>query len=139
MEHIVDNQNVQHPEFQNVLSVLYEHQNFINNQDLEGVIGTIHSASPSQPATRKMLGQLFNSYRLTNELIDIKYVGCDEDYIYIRMKQKISKLEGPEFRDNISDSLVAARKESDAWKVWSVMPLAVNYCDNTNTFNSFLL
>lgn len=139
MERVVDYQSDNMDDIQNVLSMLDEHQNFLNNQDLEGVIGTLHSASPAQEPTRQMLSQLFDAYRLTNELIDTKYVGNDEDYIYIRIKQKVSKLEGPEFRDNVSDILVAVRKDGNFWKVWSMMPLEVTFCDDANTFDSFLM
>jgi len=133
MDNRIDNQNDKDVAYQNVLSLLDEHHNYLNNQDIEGVIGTIHSSSPTQGPTRQMLGQMFNAYQLKNELIDTKYIGMDDDYVYIKMKQKITKLKGPEFRDCISDTLCVARKDKGDWKVWSIMPLEMTFSDMPNT------
>jgi hypothetical protein len=125
--------------FKNVLALLDEYHHHLNSHDLEGVITTIHSSSPANGPTRQILGQLFNVFRLRNELIDTKYIGDADDYVFIRMKQRVTKITGPEFKDNISDSIVAAKKEGKVWKVWSMMPLEVNFCDVPGTMGGFFM
>lgn len=113
--------------YESSLRLLEEYHKVLNDHDLEGVLGKIHSGSPAQAPTRQLLEQLFKAYRLNNELLNARRIGDDGDYVYIRMKQRITKLEGAEFRDNISDSLVAIRQDGDALKVWSVMPLEAHF------------
>jgi len=133
MDNDINNQNNKDAAIQGVLRLLDEYHNYLNGHDLEGVIGTIHSSSPAQGPTRQMFGQMFNAYRLKNELLDTRYIGMDDDYVYIKMKQKVSKLQGPEFRDFISGALVVAKKDKGDWKVWSIMPLEMTFCDMPNT------
>lgn len=139
MDKGIEDQNDKDVALLRVLGLLDEYHNYLNGHDIEGVISTIHSASPAQGPTRQILGQMFNVFRLKNEIVDTKYIGNDEDYVYIKMKQKITKITGPEFRDNISDSIVVARREGEAWKVWSMMPLEVTFCEMQNSISSFLM
>jgi len=105
------------------LCTLGKYINAMNDNDIEGVLNMIHSSSQAQMPTRQMLGQLMNAYKLKNELLDSKYIGADNKYIFIRVKQKTIKLEGPEFKNNITDSVIALKQDEDAWKIWGLMPL----------------
>lgn len=109
------------------LSTLEKYFNALNDNDLEGVLSMIHRSSPAQMPTRQILGQLMNSYTLNNVLLKTNYIGADNDYIYVRMKQKIIKLEGPEFKNNISDSIIVLKQDEDAWKIWSMMSLVTDF------------
>ena len=106
--------------------MLDEYHKYLNEQDMEGVISMIHIGSPAQTHTRQLLSQVFDNYKVQNDLIDVKYIGNDDSYVYIKMKQKVTKLEGPEFQNNINISLVALKMEKGKWKVWSMMPLEVS-------------
>ena len=107
--------------------ILEKYHNAMNGNKLEEVLDFIHSSSPVQIPTRQLLGQLMSSYKLNNKLLLTCYVGSDSGYIFIRMKQKTTKLEGPDFRDNITDSIVAMKQDEDAWKIWSMMPLETSF------------
>lgn len=104
-------------------SILEKYYNAMNGNKLEEAMNLIHSGSPVQIPTRQLLGQLMSSYKLNNELLLTCYVGTDSDYIFIRIKQKTTKLEGPEYKNNITDSIVAMKQDDGAWKIWSMMPL----------------
>jgi hypothetical protein len=107
--------------------ILEKYYNAMNGNKLEEVMSLIHSSSPVQIPTRQLLGQLMSNYKLNNELLLTCYVGTDLDYIFIRMKQKTIKLEGPEFKNNITDSIVAMKQDDGAWRIWSMMPLQTNF------------
>jgi len=107
--------------------ILEKYYDAMNCNKLEEVMSLIHSNSPVQIPTRQLLGQLMSNYKLNNELLLTYYVGAYNDYIFIRMKQKTIKLEGPEFKNNITDSIVAMKQDDGEWKIWSMMPLQTNF------------
>ncbi|MFC1840814.1 hypothetical protein ACFL1N_14635 [Thermodesulfobacteriota bacterium] len=107
--------------------ILKKYYKVMNDNELEGVLGFIHSCSPVQIPTRQVLGQLMSTYKLKNELLQTNYVGADNGYLFVKMKQKTTKLKGPEFKDNITDSIVAMRQDEGTWKIWSMMPLQTDF------------
>ncbi len=116
---------------QKILSLLERHMDCLNKHDLEGVLDTIHKASPVHATTRQMLSQMFASMQVENELIKGEYIGKDNTYQFFTIHQKIIKIQGPDqVRDNISISLAALRKEDNTWKIWTIMPLEIVFCDN---------
>lgn len=132
MEHYITNQRNVNESFNILSQMLKDYINLMNDHDLEGVMAMIHCSSPALMPTRHLLGKLMSTYKLKNELLDIKYIGDDSDYVYIRMKHKTIKLEGPDFIDNITDSIAAMRKDGDVWKIWSMMPLVSNYLNKSS-------
>ncbi len=107
--------------------ILEKYYDAMNGNHLEEVLGFIHRSSPVLLPTRQLLGQLMSSYKLNNELLLTYYVGADSDYMFIRMKQKTTRLEGPEFRDNITDSIVAMKQDGEKLRIWSMMPLETSF------------
>ncbi len=110
-----------------LLNLLDKYYKVLNDHDIEGILDMIHRDSPAQSPTKQVLDGLFNTYRLNNVLLGTKNMFIDDDYVYLRMKQKTTRIEGPEFKDNISDSLVVFRKEERNWKVWNIMTLDVEF------------
>ena len=106
-----------------VLGTIEEYYNAMNASDLEGTLSMIHSESPTQLQTRQVIGQVMNAFKLNNELLEKRYIGSDDDYIYVKIKQKITKVKVPEFHNNISDLILAMRKDGESWKIWCMMPL----------------
>ena len=106
---------------------LTKYHDAMNGRDPEEVLCFIHSSSPVQIPTRQLLGQLMSHYRLKNELLLTYYVGADSGYAFIRMKQKTLRVEGPEFNDNVTDSIVAMKQDAGTWKIWSMMPLETSF------------
>lgn len=126
MENKITDQNNGNELMQMALNTLDKYYKAMNTNDLEGTLDMIHSSSPSQLPSRQILGELMSVYKLNNELLESKYIGHDHDYLYLRIKQKTIKMEGPDFQNNISDSIFAMKKDSGIWKVWSVMSMDTN-------------
>ena len=85
---------------------------------VEGIAETLHTKSPAREASIQVMTELARRYKLRAELLEFRLVGVDGDYAIARGKQKICKVEGPEFRDSVVDSLYVFRKESGEWKLW---------------------
>ena len=113
------------PLLKSLSRMLARYHGFLNDHDIENVLDMIHDRSPAKASIRRMLEQTFSTYRLKNTLLCAKYIGIDNDYVYVRILERIAKLEGPEFRDNVADSLVVIKWVEDAWKVCSITPLEV--------------
>ncbi|MFO7870479.1 MAG: hypothetical protein R6V03_03490 [Kiritimatiellia bacterium] len=88
------------------------------NEDLEKLKGTIHTASPARltsvQATKRMLAYFDFDY----ELLYFSYVGSDGKYALARGRQKTVKTAGPAFQDNVLDSIYVFRREEGEWKLW---------------------
>ncbi len=120
-------QNNENDFLEMLLSTFKKYYRAMNDKDLEGVLSMIHSSSPAQMPTRQMLGPLMNKFKLIYEFMDLKYIGTDNDYIYIRINQKTTKLEGPDFRNNMTGTIVVMKQDENIWKIWGVMPLETNF------------
>lgn len=90
-----------------------------NRGDPKAVLEFFHKSSPTYESTRQMLHQVFLNYKLKNELLGLSFVGTDDPYAYVRIRQRTEKVEGPDFMDNVTDLLVVLRQDEDAWKIWA--------------------
>lgn len=91
--------------------------------DAKAVLRHFHRSSPTYESTRQMLNQLFLNYKLKCELLGMSVVGTDERYAYVTVRQRTEKVDGPEFHDNVTDTLLVMREDEDEdegeWKIWS--------------------
>jgi hypothetical protein len=96
---------------------------FQNAQDLQGILRLMHQDSFAYAPSEQLLLRLFASYSLQFTLLGQKFIGVDEDLAYVRTSIKAEKIEGPEFKDNLTDSLVVFRCCNGEWKIWCQAPL----------------
>lgn len=108
-------------------SVILENLHYTQQEDIEGVMSTMHSQSPSYLPTKSMLISLFPEYDLQYELVKYTFVASDDDYAYARVLQRTSKVSGPAFQNNEIDALQVYKKEGQAWKLWSQANLDINF------------
>jgi len=90
-----------------------------NRGDAKAAAEFIHKGSPTYESARQMLHQLYLNYKLRSELLGVHFVGADDVYAYVRVRQLTEKIEGPEFRDNVTDALIVLREDEGAWKIWN--------------------
>ncbi len=96
-----------------------------NGKEVREALRFVHGESPLFDATRRLLSQLYLNYTFAIELLGVHVVGADADYAYLRVVQKTEKVEGPEFKDNVTRSLIVLAQEKDAWKIWAQTILSV--------------
>lgn len=109
--------------FKMVLGALEKYIEAMNDNKLEEAMSMLHKNSPAQLPSRHAIGPLMSIYKLHHRLLDPEYIGTDNDYLYLRIKQKTRKLDGPEFQNNISDMLISMKQDEDIWKIWNMMAL----------------
>jgi hypothetical protein len=97
-------------------------------EDLEAALATIHPESPTYASTRQVSEKLFSALDLKYELKSFGYLGKDDIYAVGRARVRAAGVaENQQFRDNVSDLMIAFRKHGDDWKVWSQSILAIEF------------
>lgn len=102
---------------------------YVQEENSEKSMSTIHSQSPSYLPTKNIISQMFSNYQLSFELIDFKYIAYDGDLAYARVKQVTKKISGPAFQNNEVDMVQIFRRESGIWKLWSQANIEIKYID----------
>ena len=108
-------------------SVIMDNFKAYELEDIEKVMKTVHSKSPGFDATREFSSQIFPIYDIKYEMLSFKFISIEGEYALGRVKQKTTKISGPEFKDNIIDSIVIFKQESGVWKFWSQASLTLEY------------
>ncbi len=110
-------------------ALLTENLRATEAEDLNAVSDTMHTDSPAYSQTQKIIQMAFDNYDLKYKLLMFRYIGQDDEYALARFKFSTEKVSGPEFKNNILDTIHVFRKENDKWKIWSQATLEINYTD----------
>ena len=101
-----------------IKAVMSENMKKSEEEDLDGVMKTIHSKSPLFVPTRQQLSQIFS----------IKYLATDGDFAFARIVQRTTAGR-PGFRDNELDMLAALKQEDGKWRFWNQLILELKFLD----------
>jgi hypothetical protein len=101
-----------------------------DRQNLAESMQALHTQSPAYVPTYQATQQTLSLFRLHTELVYFRYVGEDEGFVFAHVKQKTTKIAGPPFRDNVTDSLYVFRQEDQEWKIWAQVVLGTDYLDS---------
>ena len=97
------------------------------SEDLNAVLDTMHTQSPTYSSTKQLMVSLFETYDVQYDLLSFSYVGQDGKYAIVRIKQATRKVSGPAFQNNDLDSIHVLRKENGKWKLWTTAILELKY------------
>ena len=98
-------------------------------EDLNVMLDTIHTESPGYSQTQKAVNFTFETYDLKYKLLLFRYIGQDSEYALARFKFSAEKVAGPDFKNNILDTIHVFRKENGKWKIWSQATLEITFTD----------
>ena len=93
--------------------------NYMNSEDLEGVMSTIHPESDSYAITENLVTQLFKVYDLNYKIEKLEVVDEDKNEAVVNFTQLTTKVNGPKFRDNRAKGTHVLKKDGDSWKLFS--------------------
>ncbi len=85
-------------------------------EDLAGTIENVDARLIVKYGTQ--FGQIFKTYKLEYSLDDFKLLYHDDEIAVTRVKQTLTKVEGPDFKDNERDALQIFRKRDGKWKIY---------------------
>ena len=107
--------------------VLKANLNAGQQENLEAMLNTVHSQSPSYLMTKQEMIAIFDNFDISYELTYYKYIGQDNDYAVARARYTTKKISGYAFKDNEVDTIHIFKKENGEWKIWSAAILDVKY------------
>ena len=100
---------------------------YLEEENADRAMSTIHSQSLSYVPTKNMLPQIFGNYKLSYKIKSFKFVAFDGELAYARVKQETRKLSGAAFQNNELDMVQVYKQENGRWKVWSQANMSMRY------------
>ena len=107
--------------------VVMENLKATQAEDINWMMKTIHTQSPSYLQTKQQIAPLFDNFDLSYRLLSFSYIGLDAEYAVARVKQTTKKVSGLAFRNNELDMIQVFRKENGKWKFWAQAILGIKY------------
>jgi len=116
-------------------SVIKANAAYMNEENLEAAMNTIHPKSPSYPATESMMKQIFERYDLNYKIESIKVLEQNDQEAKVEFTQITTKLKGPDFKNNKTTGIHTMRKDGNSWKVYSTEMVKVDFLDKDEFHN----
>jgi hypothetical protein len=107
--------------------VIMENLKATQAEDMDRMMKTIHTQSPSYLQTKQQIAPIFDNFDLSYRLLSYSYIGLDGEYAVARVKQATKKVSGPAFQNNELDLMQVFRKENGKWKFWAQAILEMKY------------
>ncbi|AFH50444.1 Hypothetical protein IALB_2741 [Ignavibacterium album JCM 16511] len=92
---------------------------FMNEEDFDGVMSTIHPESPSYSTTEKLVKKIFDTYDLSYKLEKVKLIEKNGNEAKVEFVQLTTKIKGPEFKNNRTYGIHTLKLDGDSWKIFS--------------------
>ncbi len=90
-----------------------------NREDASGTMRHIHTKSPEYGSTREVLSSQFDALDARTKLIDLHFMGHDDEFAVARVKLKTVNESDAAFEANVLDTIVLFHLEDGVWKYWS--------------------
>ena len=90
-----------------------------NREDLSGAMQHIHTKSPEYASTQNVLPGQFKALDARTQLVDLRYMGHDDEFAVARVKLKTVNESDAAFEANVVDTIVLFHQEDGVWKYWS--------------------
>jgi len=108
---------------------------YMNEEDLEAVMTTVHPKSPSYPATESMAKQIFERYDLNYKIESIKVLEQNNKEAKVEFTQVTTKIKGKDFKNNKATGIHTLRRDGDSWKVYSTEMTNVEFLNKDDFHN----
>jgi hypothetical protein len=112
-----------------VVQVLYDNINALNNEDIDGAMGTISPDSPSYDATREMTLQLFKDYEIKYTLESYKVLSITSEKATVEIVQVTENYNDMPFNDNRMHATHELRPYNGQWKIYGTTIEDIDYLD----------
>lgn len=96
-------------------------------EDIDAIMVTMHSKSPSRAATKAQLPALFERFDLKYKLVKYEYISVSGEYAIARVQQQTTKAKGPAFRNNTVDSFMIFKQDKGKWRIWAQTVLDIKF------------
>ena len=108
---------------------------FMNNEDIEGAIKTLHPESPQLESTEAMMKKIFEMYDLNYKIESMKVLEEYDDEARVEFVQVTTKIKGPDFKNNRITGIHTLKKDGDSWKIYSTEMKNLEFLDKNTAQN----
>jgi len=122
-------------EYKTPESLINANAEHMNEEDLEGVMTTVHPKSPNYAATEAMAKQIFDRYDLNYKIENIKVLEENDKEAKVEFTQVTTKIKGTDFKNNKATGIHTLKKDGDSWKVYSTEMVNVEFLDKDDFQN----
>lgn len=122
-------------EYKTPESLINANAEYMNEEDLEGVMTTVHPKSPNYAATEAMAKQIFDRYDLNYKIENIKVLEENDKEAKVEFTQITTKIKGKDFKNNKATGIHTLKKDGDSWKVYSTEMVNVEFLDKDDFHN----
>jgi PBP1b-binding outer membrane lipoprotein LpoB len=122
-------------EYKTPESLIKANAEYMNDEDLEGVMTTVHPKSPNYAATEAMAKQIFDRYDLNYKIENIKVLEENDKEAKVEFTQVTTKIKGKDFKNNKATGIHTLKKDGDSWKVYSTEMVNVEFLDKDDFHN----
>jgi len=92
---------------------------FMNEENFDGVMSTIHPESQSYKMTENLVKKIFETYDLSYKIEEIKVIEQKDEEAKVEFVQLTTKIKGPEFKNNRTYGIHTLKLDGDSWKIFS--------------------
>lgn len=92
---------------------------FMNEENFDGVMSTIHPESQSYKMTENLVKKIFENYDLSYKIEKIKVTEQNDKEAKVEFIQVTTKIKGPEFKNNRTYGIHTLKLDGDSWKIFS--------------------
>jgi len=121
--------NCSERKYATVEDVIYSNAEFLNNEDLSGVMSTIDPESALYSSTEVFVENLFEQYDLKFIVENIEIIEQTDEQAEVQFTQLTMKVSGPEFKNNRIKGDHTLRKSDGSWRILDTKILETNYLD----------
>jgi hypothetical protein len=102
-----------------ILMVLQKNLDATQNEDVEGVLKTIHEDSPQLSSTKGGMEYVFKNYNMKYELEDVKFISITNEEVKAIYQQTTKAMSGTGFTNTRSIGIHTLMKSKDGnWKIF---------------------
>lgn len=109
--------------------VIYDQLEYLEAEDFEKTMATLHPESPQYASMRDTLGPVFETFDLDYEIESIEVVEKSDIEAKLRVVQVTRKVAGPELSDARVTAIHTLRKTDGGWKLYDSVAEATEQLD----------
>ncbi len=92
---------------------------FMNEENFDGVMSTIHPESPSFKTTENLVKKIFETYDLNYKIEKIILIEQKDKEAKVEFIQLTTKIKGPDFKNNRTYGIHTLKLDGNSWKIFS--------------------
>ena len=119
--------NCSERKYTTVEDVIYSNAEYLNNEDLSGVMSTIDPESELYSSTEILVEKLFERFDLKFIVENIEVIEQTDEYAKVSFTQLTMKVSGPQFKNNRIKGYHTLRKSDGSWLISNTEILETNF------------